>query len=220
MYANICNNINKYALSIKSANEHVLNEKAKSDIIDDALAYASTLVGIKYEWWAGHDLFRDGKPFWVGEGEVSRVNIDSCSCTGLLNLIRRKCGLKVPGANDKTIMFPGGTKIWIDYLFTQSIKLKNDVEIFDAKKHYPKGSLLVVPIYKHGDQGHVAIIYTDDDKENPLNNKLIHSYPACDKFVPHLIGPGITVENIAYSHNFFDGGLYKYVFSPETWLSH
>lgn len=194
-------------------------------LVNEILAYATTLIGIKYEWWNGQDLFEDGKPFWVGVGEVPRSNIISCSCTGLLNLIRRQYGLSVPGLDtpvpntvDKSLIFPGGMKLWLEYLFARSIELYGCIETFDESKHYRKGSLLVHPNTGRNDQGHIAIIYTDDDKNNPLNNEIIHSYPYINKVVSHCVGPGVIIEPISITHKLLPEGVYKYVFTPETWL--
>lgn len=186
--------------------------------IDDALSYAATLVGIKYKWWYGQDLLQDGSPLWVGIGEVKRSDIKSCGCTGFLNLIRRKYDLNVPGISDKDTLFPGGLQVWIDYLLSRSIEVCGQTEQFETNKHYQRGSLLVRPKMNHNDSGHIAIIYTDDDKTNPLNNKLIHSYPSSDELVFHSVGPGVVIESIEYSHGLLADGVYKYVFPPGTWL--
>ena len=189
-----------------------------TEYIDNVLLYAKTLVGIEYQWWYGHDLFQDGEPFWVGVGEVKKSNIKSCSCTGLINLIRRKFNLSVPGISDKNINYPGGIEVWVKYLSAQSIKLYGFIESFDKTKHYRRGSILIQPKTSSKNQGHIALIIADDNKLDPLNNKLIHSYPASEKIVPEPVGPGVVIEHISYSHNFYPDGLYKYVFPPETWL--
>lgn len=219
----------------EQTSEQINKHTELSVIIDNALSYASTLVGVKYAWWSGQDLSQDGEPFWVGIGEVKRSKIISCSCTGLLNLIRRKCSLNVPGRVNESIvnesifnenafdgqsLFPGGIQVWVRYLLSRSIELYGRIEHFDENKHYRRGSLLVRPKMNFKDQGHIAIIYTDDNKTNPLKNKLIHSYPASDEIVSHSVDPGVIIEQIAYSHNLLANGVYKYVFSPETWLTH
>ena len=68
--------------------------------VDIALAYAKSLIGTPYEWWTGDDLRGDKGPFWVHNGSVPSRKIilaQSCTCTGLINLMRRKIGLSISG---------------------------------------------------------------------------------------------------------------------------
>jgi hypothetical protein len=186
------------------------------------IEYGKKLVNIPYKFWEGEDIRVGGAPFWVGEDPVPIPWITACSCTGLINLIRRYLALSIPGHGDRSVIFPGGIREWIKYL-----KQKNNdsLEKFQVTKTYKKGSLLIRPSGQTGpskqyEQGHVAIIYSDD-KTNVLDNELLHCYPDSNKFRKGLIGPGVRVDKtIASSHAWDpDGGFYKYVVAPELWLT-
>lgn len=184
------------------------------------LEYVNHLTGIPYKWWGGEDLRIDGPPFWAGGSTVVPIyRISSCSCTGLINLVRRKYNLSIPGCDDKSYSLPGGTHKWFQYFVAKYLRLGMGMEPFDISKNYPKGSLLMRPYSSPTDQGHIAIIFSDD-KQDVLDNKLIHSYPRSEKMCLGTIGPGITIDpGIRNSHNWDNDGFYKFVIPPEIWLS-
>lgn len=185
-------------------------------IISDALSYGESLVGIPYKWWTGEKLRSNKGPFWAHDDkrEVPKDIIESCSCTGLINLIRRKFGLSIPGFSDPECEYPGGTYEWFRYLTEKNEPIK-----FDISKRYKKGSLLFRPYTNIYDQGHDAILLTDD-KDYILDNKLLHCYPDSSDIKPGYIKPGITVDTeVRSSHFWIDSGFYLYVFGPESWLN-
>lgn len=159
------------------------------------LEYGISLLGIPYQWWEGGDFRLDGPPFWSGGiGEVPRQKITSCNCTGFLNLIRRKFDLDIPGIGGD---YPGGTYEWFHYLIQ-----KENLEEFDSSKSYPPGSLLFRPYQSIDDQGHVAIVYE--------NSQLLHCYSE----------RGVALDSdIQTSHSWSEEGYYKYVFTPESWMT-
>jgi hypothetical protein len=107
--------------------------------IKTVLKYGESLVGTKYQWWIEGDNMLDGKePSWVLDGPAPNPNYvkkKSCNCVGLINLMRRKLNLSIPGL-DKQFKYAGGTWIW----FT-TLKKENKLEIFDINKIYPKGTV-------------------------------------------------------------------------------
>ena len=115
-------------------------------------------------------------------------------------------------------MFPGGVSRWFTHLTNNSRKIYGEILPFDQKKVYKRGTILFSPKTKK-DQGHVAIIVSESDAEDPMNNEIIHSYP--DSEVPRvgMISPGVSIEHVRFSHAFHEDGMYKFVFPPETWLS-
>ncbi|VBB18991.1 hypothetical protein YASMINEVIRUS_1523 [Yasminevirus sp. GU-2018] len=186
-------------------------------LLDEVVNYAKTLKWTPYRWWTGQDIRVDGEPFWVGRGEVPTSKITSCSCTGLLNLIARKFSLEIPGYNVSGEVFPGGVNRWFIHLENNSRKKYGELLPFDPKKVYRRGTILFSPKTKK-DQGHVAMIVSDSDLDDPMNNEIIHSYP--DSEVPRmgLVFPGVSIEPVRVSHAFHTDGMYKFVFPPDTWL--
>ena len=153
--------------------------------------------------------------------EVPLSNINCCNCAGLLNLIRRKYNLSIPGFNRLSCKYPGGTYEWFHYLI-EKLKRNNILlqsQQFDKDKSYPKGTLLFRPYNDINDQGHVAIIFSSD-KENILDNNLLHYYPEDGIVRDGMIKPGITIDDlIKSSHNWNRYGFYSYAFLPEIWLT-
>lgn len=198
----------------------ILPDHVDIKYIQDVLEYGESLKSIPYKWWEGDDLRKDGGPFWSGgTDEVPVTKIKSCSCTGLLNLIRRRYGLSIPGTEDKSCVFPGGTFQWFQYL-SQKIKSHgNEMERFDTSLKYPKGSLLFRPYSNISDQGHIAILFSDN-KPNVLDNTLLHCYPDSAVMRPGLIYPGITIDPEARSsHEWKKEGFYKFIIQPHIWLT-
>lgn len=188
--------------------------------IQCVLEYGSLLEGTPYKWWTGEDLRTDGQPFWSGgTQEVPIHKITACSCTGLLNLIRRRFGLSIPGSDDVNCAFPGGTYRWFQYLSRKMIKQYSKLKKFATSDRYPKGSLLFRPYSGLDDQGHVAIIFSDD-KSDVLDNSLLHCYPNSSVIKKDLVYPGIIIDpDVRFSHYWEKKGSYKFVFPPEIWLT-
>jgi hypothetical protein len=107
--------------------------------MSDAIEYAKAMIGAPYKYWHPNDIVReinDG-PFWASSGPLpspEQVRASSCNCAGLINLMRRKVGLSIPGMEGGWEV-PGGTPAWEMYL-----DWKDWAEMFDPKKKYPDGS--------------------------------------------------------------------------------
>lgn len=161
--------------------------------IDDALAYARTLVGARYRWYLSGPILENdqfyacNEPYIPAEIILDPANDLSLVCTGLINLMRRFVRQPIPGtpalpllddipgydlAHDATL-YPGTTGIWFHYLRQQDW-----LEDPDYDMEYPVGTLLIKCFESvYGDQGHVAIIVGYSGKVPCLANALIlHAY--------------------------------------------
>lgn len=153
-----------------------------SDNTTKALKFIKELLKEKlpYRWWT---------PAMKGQmcPMYSAVNFDEISieyikreginCAGFINLVRLYLGLSVPGVTVRKgkvhkAIFAGGTRAWFNYLSKHK-----RLEPFDLHTCYPKGTLLIRDYINKNDQGHVAII-TTDNAANPWENKIAHSAPA------------------------------------------
>lgn len=168
--------------------------------------FAKTLLGIKYTWWnedSGDDMF-----YTNGIPELSTIKSIGINCAGLVNLIRQKSGLTIPELNqDDEGVVRGGTYHWYNYFLENKLLNK-----FDYSKYYPIGTILLRTYRDLKDQGHLAIIYSEDpeDPENPPNS-IIHAY-SCE------IGNQVGISNLYDSHFCIPEGYYEYVVYPEDWL--
>jgi hypothetical protein len=183
-----------------------------------ALRYAKKLIGTKYVWWQdGDDIVGNTGPFWstnMKAPDADDVKKDSCACTGLINLMRRKVGLTIPGVLENS-KYAGGTYIWFKYL-EKNKKLKE----FDINKKYPKGTLLLRKYKNKDDQGHVAVIFTEG-KNNVLYEKIIHSYSDVSyQNNKNKVGPGVTLTMLGISHFSTNEpkGYYSHICLPKDWL--
>jgi hypothetical protein len=170
--------------------------------IDKAIKFAKTLINVKYKWWKGEDSTID-EPFWAENDFVPSLNkIKSVNCTGLINLMRRYVGLEVPGVKEK-YQYAGGTWIWYKYL-----NKNKRIRFFDISKRYPKGTLLIRKYKDIEDQGHVAVIITDNHS-HILYEKIIHSYSE----------KGVSTTTLGFSHFSIEDGYYTHVCMPDDWLN-
>ena len=206
----------------------------QSDIAN-AIEYATSLVNIPFRWYDFNvDTFNGTDKFWCENGPApSSVKIiendKSIVCAGLPNLLRRKCGLSIPGLNgsingkykDFFKKYPGGTGAWWLYLFQ-----RKRLEKLDMKKRYPKGTLLLSRFKDNEtDQGHIAVVYDDIDDNKTINDQLIiHSSPNVlyterDKHKNH---GSVKIELYSISNNEYKykgkKSYYTYVCLPENWL--
>ena len=99
---------------------------------------------------------------------------------GLINLIRRKLGLAIPGlageVGDMGKRFPGTTGIWFWYL-----QERGRLQPIDIGKSYPRGTLLLRDFADaENDQGHLAILLTDDSGDAIIHEDIIHAYAEID----------------------------------------
>ena len=138
--------------------------------VKTVLAFLKPFVGTRYKWWTPKtDMTLDRSPFWSVNDPVPR-DIDGIACTGLLNLVMRKLGMSIPGTERPGYRFPGGTWIWF-----HTLKKRGVLQRFDASFSYPAGTLLLAPHKNDHEQGHVAIIYKQDNA-NVYDSLIIHSY--------------------------------------------
>lgn len=195
---------------------------SKTDIV---LNYANSLIGTKYKWWKVADNTLGNKgPFWASDEPlptVCKIRSCSCSCTGLINLMRRKLGLSVPGVllGHK---YAGGISQWFLYLGDKSLNNGNGkLETFDINVKYPIGTLLIRNYRDENDQGHVAVIFSEG-KTNVLYEKIIHSYSDSPfSSEDKLVEPGIAVTLLGTSHFYTADpkGYYTHACLPDDWLS-
>lgn len=183
-----------------------------------AFTYAKGLLGTKYKYWHPEDKIVDidDGPFWACNKPaptIDTVKNSNCACTGVINLIRRKLNLKVPGVEENEY-YAGGTHAWFNYM-----RNEDRIVEFDINKKYPVGTLLLRDYYDVFDQGHVAVIISEG-QSNVLYEDILHSIPDEDYKEDDfsLIGPGIIMMQLGKSHFFHKDGTYTHACLPENWL--
>ncbi len=183
--------------------------------IDIALQYAEKIIGTKYKYWyEGTELSNRG-PMWVWETPVPTVDFiltESVNCTGLINLMRRAVNLSIPGLN-LNVKYPGGIYAWCQYL-----KLKNVLHNFSVNLSYPRGTLFLREYTSETDQGHAAVLYTENI-ECSLYSIIIHSCTNRSFRINTKLDPGVNIDNtLGQSHFYYKFGYYQYYCLPENWL--
>lgn len=134
--------------------------------INTVLAYGEKLLGTKYNKWKGKPTTETCHPFYADEmPSITYIKKHGINCTGVVNLMRQKLGLSVPGKGRHR----GGTTAWYYYL-----KNKGGLEKFNDAKNYPKGTLFLRRYKNDKDRGHIAV-YCKENKK-PLYGDIIHSY--------------------------------------------
>lgn len=162
-----------------------------SENILDRLKYGFSIIGSPYVWWVGENISSES-PFWASDSvppNSKYVLKNGCNCAGLVNLILRDNGIEIPSGLDAK--WRGGVKSYVDFF-------RKDLVKFDSNKKYPIGSLLLRDFRSVDDQGHLAIIISND--------KLLQSYPEGG------VSDQISIED---SHN---GFYYEYVVMSNIWL--
>ena len=133
----------------------------------DVISYAKLYLGISYRCWDPTvSCYGDSGPFWAFEGAappLARVKKEYLNCAGLLNVICRHMGIKIPGTDDESY-YAGGTYEWFVYL-----DRKKKLRPFVEGHEYPVGSLLLRRYKSEEDQGHLALVFG--------HGKHIHSWP-------------------------------------------
>lgn len=184
--------------------------------IDEILNFIKQ-IKLPYSWWLNdRDLRDDVAPSFAFNGPITLEHIKSqgsINCVGVINIIRRFLGLDIPGTDNPEYEFPGGTFIWF-----KTLNMMNNLEIFNPNISYPKGTLLIRDYKNIYDQGHVAVIY-ENNISKPLESKIIHSYPNDLKLTDKLVEPGLIIEELKKSHNWYEQGYYTHICYPENWLS-
>jgi hypothetical protein len=165
------------------------------------LPYARSLVGIPYGGWSGDAIPRDDStPLYAhNESRPSRELLETqgVSCTGFMNLICRQLNIPVPGVNDPSEQYPGGTSAWHTFL-------EPYLTSFDPQAEYEDGTLLLRPYKDFQDQGHIALV---------LNNKTLHSFAfAWEPSAQTTVDPGVTLTDIWPNY-------YVYAAPPDAWLT-
>lgn len=205
--------------SIKSKSKTL--KMASKTVINDAVEYGLTMVGIPYRWYREDEEMGDGDKFWVGEGKITAETIKksgkSIVCTGLINLMRRHVGLSIPTPGSK---YPGGTVIWFSYL-----KRKGRLEKLNINTVYPIGTLLLAKFKSiKEDQGHVAVLVSYDGK-SLASQQILHAFPTIDYVESEkrgILDVGSTaVTSFKEFHEKWDSsgsGYFTHICLPENWL--
>jgi hypothetical protein len=188
--------------------------------VNDSLDFITQLIGTKYLFWhPGNKLIKDDGPFWSYNGpvpDISTIKNNSCCCVGVINLMRRKLGLTVPYVKEGYEDYAGGTAAWFKYL-----KVNNRIEELDITKKYPIGTMFLRNYVSPSDQGHVAILISND-RGNLLDEIILHSY-SYDTFDDSKFNksfPGITTTLFRHSHYCMDDvGYYTHICLPDNWLN-
>ena len=171
--------------------------------IDNIISYLRTMTHIPYMWWDGDSWMADNTPpFWISATLTSSCSAPTAdyirskggiNCAGLMNLGLQYVGLTPPGINTD---YPGGTWAWGAFMIWEK---------YDHKHLYPRGSIVLRKYRNETDQGHLAMITTDDE------NDLIHS-SAVDGMVVEV---PIKIVNLFAGTDYFE-----YVSTPDMWLIH
>jgi len=189
------------------------------DKINKTMEFIHLLLKMKipYRWW-DFDKDRKEDPMYAvetfSEVNLKKIKKDGVNCAGFINLVRLYNGLSVPGVKEKH-KYAGGTRWWFNYL-----KKNNWLEPFIFTKKYPVGTLLIRDYKGLNDQGHVAIIYTDD-AEYPWENLIVHSNPEepyPKVFPKEPVKYGISTKMLATSHYSHEYPYYTHAVLPEFWL--
>ena len=186
-----------------------MSSESKSENVTIALNYALSTIGSKYKWWhPGQEMIGDHGPFWAFNGpapDADTVKGSVTVCTGVINLMRRKVGLTVPGVKENHLESAGGTYEWFQYLNSLGRLFP-----FDINQKYPKGTLLLSEWVDDANQGHVAVL-ASEGATNVLYEKLLHSYSddAYDAKNFEMISPGTSLNpSVGWSHFWFPTGYY------------
>ncbi len=194
--------------------------------IDNSLFYALSLIHIPYRWYKENEEI-NGEDKFYAKNDIAPTakelweNDKSIVCTGLINLMRRYMNLTIPGLDgklgDEGLKYPGTTGIWFEYLNST-----NRLETIDVSKKYPRGTLLLRNFKDvKTDQGHVAVLLTDES-ESIMNENIIHAYAnltyqeCIDENINDAGATGIST--FRYSNSFDEKGYYTHICLPQNWL--
>jgi hypothetical protein len=218
-----------------------------SSKITKALKFANDLLemGVPYRWWTPkgkHEIYPLYAVKSFDEISIDMIKKEGINCAGFINLLRLHVGLSIPGLvikDGKVIKGPkhtleienttskttnntccapnaGGTRTWFNYLDKQG-----RLEPFDITKRYPKGTLLIRNYTTMNDQGHVAVL-TTDNAPHPWENWLIHAVAETYglKKLPEKPVPfGVFKTMLAVSHYLSGDPYYTHACLPENWLN-
>tara|TARA_B100000214_G_scaffold347227_4_gene298398 strand:- start:158 stop:967 length:810 start_codon:yes stop_codon:yes gene_type:complete len=202
-------------------------------IVDKMLTFGEThLLGIgrgefNFQAWEETHWATDAGPFWAHDGpitekDIPRIKEGGMVCVGLLNVLLRHAGQRLPFLDTKN--FPdyanypkwkdpmkdstwhtpwnegiqfgyGGSDEWM-YIYHK----KNTLKKFDPKGKYPKGTLLF-RIYSPYDGGHVAILRESSDDKPLLECTVLHTGG-------DVLGSGVVTidETVRQQHEMYSRG--------------
>ena len=153
--------------------------------IDRAIAYGESLLGVG-RGRIGDDIDEHydekGGPFWASNAPVpslSRVRAEGCVCTGLIALMMREAGIRMPflGRPPVTDLFGNellkfglaDTDEWL-YHYREHVE-----EFSPTATDYPRGTLLLRP-FNPFDMGHMAMLVENSSYYKPaMFCKSIHT---------------------------------------------
>lgn len=164
-----------------------------SKSLEETFNFAIKLISIPYEWWNPEEsMISDDGPFWsFNKGCPEIETIKSANCAGFMNLLRRFNDLEIPGVKDNNF-YAGGTYVWSHYLDTFKNKFKKEI-------NYTSGTLLLRDYRNINDQGHLAVIFD--------NNNILHSRSS----------KGICIDSKELVYDIFD---FEYSIDYENWLQY
>lgn len=220
-----------------------------TDEVDAVISYLRSLIGVPYKEWDGAKWRPDNTaPFWMPdymtEPQSATIVPDitliyasgGVNCAGLINLGLQRIGIEPPGIHTE---YPGGTGAWGAYVTWMP---------YIPDRVYPRGSILLREYRNEKDQGHLAMIITDDNSIG-MNNHLIHASRVLGCVLESPIHIVHKVENWVSSTDVsgsstdpshssktgnkthkstphklaisnITGGYFDYVCTPNLWLTH
>lgn len=176
--------------------------------LNELLHYIDSLRGTLYKWWLEGSTGEDG-PFYAADKPLptpANIRAQGCNCAGFINLLRRFKEHTVPGVKEG-LWNAGGTYVWFRALQQMGV-----LEPFDTSSNYPPGTLLLRDYTSVFDQGHLAVVF--------LNNQIAHCYP--DDPIPRenvFVEPGILIEPLGLSMQWDSKGYYTHICRPQYWIT-
>jgi len=209
-----------------------------SEEVDAVISYLRTLIGAPYKAWDGAKWRADNTaPFWMPDYMTAPQSASivpdmsviyasgGINCAGLINLGLQRVGIEPPGIHTE---YPGGTGAWGAYVTWMP---------YNPERVYPRGSILLREYRNQKDQGHLAMIITDDNSIG-MNNHLIHASGVlgCVLESPihivHKVDNWMSLTDVSGSKSekterseklaisTITGGYFDYVCTPNLWLTH
>lgn len=159
-----------------------------------------------YAPWTPPMGFTTGPPFWLNDTlpRIEEIREGGLNCLGLINLVS---------------LFSGSSAriAWF-----QELDARGLLKSFDRTKDdaYPPGTLLLRPYHdQEYDQGHYAIVVGSGDD-------VVHAFariPEGKTFAELIrsgekLQPGVVIESVELSDEWFSGGTYTHVCAPSDWI--
>ena len=174
--------------------------------MDFIIKYLKKYEGMKYTKYNFKTPIMDkNEPFWVSNTklpEFSYIYEKGSTCVGLINIVRRHLGLKIPGL-EENYNCPGGTGSWFKYLNEKDRLL--EIDFFSV---YPNGTLLLQD-FNVIDQGHVAVV--TETNGTLLESIIIHNInDNCNEKYNKVI-----IEKL---NDYPNNKRFTHICLPENWL--